>query len=144
MRLVYKGSWGDRRPACSRDTGSVIVAPNALLGCSTRWTSDGQFWVPEVPGVLLSSGNVGSVVAGPFKRAHVGKVLMEVRIPGSSMRHNGHADLEWACSMKHRLSIRQTAAGIRNISSSAGHCSPGGWFFRPRPASLPAATAAAN
>jgi hypothetical protein len=94
MATIYTGVWAGRPAASAANQGSDMVVTDVPLGARTRWISDGRYWVPEVPVVLLSNGNIGSVVAGAVDGVEVDKVLLDVRIPGVSLRENGRIDLD--------------------------------------------------
>lgn len=94
MTTIHTGTWANRPLASPANLGDDMVITDVPLGGRTRWISDGQYWVPEVPVVLLSNGNIGTQVEGDTHQLEHDATLLDVRIPAWSMRENGRIDLD--------------------------------------------------
>jgi hypothetical protein len=93
MGTVYTGVWSGR-PSAAGNAWNDIVVTDLPVGGRTRWVSDGTFWVPEVPIVLGSNGNIGVEVSGNLDGVNTEKTLLSLNIPASCMRHNRRVDAD--------------------------------------------------
>ncbi len=82
-----RGPWASRPPAAGFP-GSRFEATDLPAGGSSLWRSDGAFWHPEQPLVLLSAGNLGLNIDG----ATLGtgdNTAFSLMVPGGTLRENG-------------------------------------------------------